>query len=397
MTEDKQPRPKLSLPEVASDTSARTDARLQTGVWSAEEVNRQQQKLIDEGLIPGTHTPEDKLGAHSVQPLGRKRARWPFVIAAMLAFILIGGGLAHFIITADAENRENARKEGYAILDQAIALISEADKVIIAIDKSVEESVTSGTLSQLDALTDQVAGTRETLRQAAEKARQANNLFANAEDNELGQHVINAADYRNEMLSFGKALIQYDIDALKSALILEEAWALIVGANDEMREAVEIVGGVNTNKVKDAVELNKGALDKVKQAQIKIQEAEEALEEADFSTIINYLIAKEAAIQLAIESDEALLAEDLDLAKQKNDEYTSKDTEAVELAAMIPTEPMDLIVSAYEAATEELRDSYHSVRASAADADAFIRVYVGVDTQGEVSETDNQIIPADES
>ena len=41
---------------------------------------------------------------------------------------------------------------------------------------------------------------------------------------------------------------------------------------------------------------------------------------------------------------------------------------------------MQLIVTVYEATTRELRASYHEVRTKAADADACIRVYVGIDT-----------------
>lgn len=381
MTEDKQPRPKLSLPEVAPNASKTSDARLQTGVWSAEEVNRQQQRLIDEGLVPGTHVPEDRFGSHSAQPMVRKRARWPFVIAALLVFIIVGGGLSYAFIASDVASRENARKEGYALLDQAIALISEADKVVIAIDKAVENPVTDEDVSQLDALIDKIPNIRETLNQAAETARQAGGLFTNAEDKDLCQHVIDAADYRNEMLSYGKALIQNDIDAMKSAIALNEAWSLIVAADTDMRQAVEIVGGVHNDKVAEAVELNKSALEKIAQAVEKIKEAEAAFNGVDASTISDYLVIKQAAIQLAIESDEALLANDIDVAKEKNDEYTAKDAEAVESAALIPEQPMDLIVNVYEAATSALRDSYHEVRSKTADADAYIRVYVGIDTQ----------------
>ncbi|NLG10411.1 MAG: hypothetical protein GX562_02610 [Coriobacteriaceae bacterium] len=380
MTEDKQPRPKLSLPEVASHASKATDARLQTGVWSAEEVNRQQQKLIDEGLVLGTHTPEDRYGSHSAQPMARKRARWPFVIAALLVFIVVGGGLTYAFITADAASRESARKEGYAMIDQAVSLISEADKVVIAIDKAVENPVEDDGLSQLDALIDQIPSTRVTLNQAADTARQANTLFSNAEDKDLCQHVIDAADYRNEMLSYGKALTQNDIDAMKSAIALNEAWNLIIAADKDMRNAVEVVDGVHSNKVAEAIELNKSALEKIKQAAEKTIEAEAAYSNVDVSSISNYLIVREAAIKLAIESDEALSDNDIDLAREKNDEYTAKDAEAIEAAKQIPTEPMQLIVTVYEATTRELRASYHEVRTKAADADAYIRVYVGIDT-----------------
>jgi hypothetical protein len=296
-----------------------------------------------------------------------------------VALILVGGTTAYFLITTAAAQQESDREEGYRNLDDAIALVQEADAVVVALDQAIDSQVTEENLAQLQALLDQSRTIEETLTNASQHADQALQFFSQTGDQALAQHVIDAADYRSDMLNYGRMIVQNDISAMQGALLLADAWYLITSADYNMRHAVEVVGGANASKIQEAVDSNKAAAEELAQAQMKIQEAQGVFDQADFSSIANFLVVKREAALLAIESDEALLAKDVTLATQKNDEYTSKDAEVVQAAQKIPSDPMSLITDAYDAATKDIIASYQLARGKAADSDGFVREYTGVD------------------
>jgi hypothetical protein len=314
----------------------------------------------------------------------RKRRIWPVFICAVIVFIILTGGLTYVnrLIMADqAEARAAIQREGSGYLDESIALIQEADIVVIALDKAIESQVREEDVPQLEALLEQVDDTQGSLDKAIGVAKKAQETFLEEDRKELARHAQEAAEYRKQMLELSSQLTEFDIAAMKSALSLEYAWSLIVDADADMRSAVEVVNGWGANAVEESRDYNQQAFDKLTLAEEMLAATKTTFPTVDIQLLSDYLSAKKASAELALASDNAFLEGDYDTANIRNEEFIAQDAEAVRLAATIPSDPLSVVVTAYEEAVKQLREDYKVVRSHAADADAYLRAYLGVDIQ----------------
>jgi hypothetical protein len=311
---------------------------------------------------------------------------WPLIICAAVVFILATGAFTYgtrAFMASQVEKRTTIQQEANGYLDESITLIQEADSVIVELDRASEKQITEEDVPRLEALIDQVDDTQATLDRAIERATQAQEIFFEPEDQELAGHAREAAEYRKQMLELSARLIGYDISAMKAALAVEYAWTLIVEADANMRSAVEVTLWGGSYSVPESRDYNQEAVNKLVLAGESLAAAKETFPQADLTTLDTYLSVKKESAELALASDEAYLEADYETAYAKNDEFIAKDAEAVELASAIPSDPLSLILTAYEELTKQLREDYKVVRSQAADADAFLRDYLGVSVQQE--------------
>jgi hypothetical protein len=309
---------------------------------------------------------------------------WPLFITALVLFIVLTGGVTIYnktTLASQSTARAAVQQQGDAYLEESIALIQEADSVVIALDKARETQVTEADVPRLEALIGQLESTQRSLDSAIEKAELAKATFTEPEDQELAQHARDAAGYRKQMLELSGQLVGYDIAAMESAVLLNEAWSLLVDADADMRSAVEAVEVGGVDAVSESRDYNQAAVEKLTQVQEKFDQAVVAFPGLNLTVLTNYLVVKQASAELALASDDALLNGDRAEANAKNDEFIAKDAEAVELAALMPSSPMSLLVAIYDETTQQLREDYTALRTQAADADAFLRDYLGVEEQ----------------
>jgi hypothetical protein len=313
-----------------------------------------------------------------------KRPVWPLFISALVLLIVLTGALTYYNKTTLADQAAAAalvQQDGDALLYEAIALIQESDTVIVTLDQAIAKQVTDADVPRLEALLDQVETMQASLDTASDKATQAKATFVDPARQELAQHAIDSADYRKEILVLSTELVVYDIAATKSARLLDDAWSLIVDADADMRSAVEavIVGG--SDAVSQSFDYNQAAVEKLTQAEEKLASASATFTGVDLKALTDYLVVKKASAELALASDQAFLDGYVGEANALNDEFIAKDAEAVELAAKLPPDPMTPLRTAYDEAVKQLREDYTEVRSRAADADAFLRAYLGVGVQ----------------
>lgn len=327
-------------------------------------------------VIEGNSEVKDAEALEKIQ-----RRRWPVVIAIILAVIVISGAVTYYVLSSQAHEREASRQAGYDALDEAIALIQESDQVVVAIDEATVAEVTEADIADRQALIDRLPTTLETLNTAEEFARSAVDLMNTDEDRAFAQHVIDSAVNRKDLLQSGRAIITQDIAAMKATLIFGSAWELIIKSDTELRATTELSRSSNIASLQEAIERNQVILSDLDMALSLLTQAKEAFNEADFSTVEAYIARKRESVVLAIEADQAVLNGDIGTVNTKNTEFSLKDAEVVEAANAIPANPLVLITDAYEKSTEADRKVYESSRANAADADGYIREYVGVETQ----------------
>lgn len=308
----------------------------------------------------------------------RKKRRWPIIIAIIIVLMLAGGGAVYFMMYQSAAQQDSQRRETYRTLDRSIALIQETDAVIVRIDTATSEQVTSEAVPQLQALLELIPSTQTSLESAVATATEAKEGFTDKDDRALAQHVLDAATHRQTLLKEGAVLIEKDIAAITSLTLFQEAWACLIEADNGMREAAEKSTPGSPEQIQEALDLNRAASEKLDQAQTKLTEAQTAFPQTDFTTISTYIALKKESIDLALAADEALLRGDIAETQTLNESFTKKDEEAVAQAAKIPQEPASLITTAYDTVTAEAHERYQQARSAAAEADAFIREYVGI-------------------
>jgi hypothetical protein len=338
-------------------------------------------------LVPSAPAPPPARSAHGIEemPFFHKVHLWPLFVGIIVVFLVLTGGLTTFnrwLLAAQAEERAAVQREGNGYLDESIALIQEADRVIVELDKANESPIAEADIPRLEALFDQRESAQGSLDAAIAKAQQAEGTFLETGRQELARHAQDAANYRKQMLETSSQLIVYDIAAVKSALELEQGWALIVEAAADMRSAADVMARGEESAVTESHDYNQGALDKLAKARDALTAAAGLFPEMDLQVLREYLETKAASAELALASDEAFLAGDYDIAYAKNEEFVAKDAEVVKIAAGIPADPLNIVVEAYESATVQLREDYKTARSQAADADVYIRAYLGVDVQG---------------
>jgi hypothetical protein len=314
----------------------------------------------------------------------RRRHLWPIFICVAAVFIITTGLLTYFnrsLLAEQAEYHAVIQRQGNGYLDESIALIQEADSVIVALDRATESQIAEEDIPRLEALLDKTSSVQDSLDGAIDKALQAKETFLDDESKQLAQYAQDAAGYRKRMLEMSSEIVRYDIAAMRSALALEYAWTLIIDADANMRSAVETVVEGGAGAVTESRDYNQEAVNKLVLADEALDKAVEAFSAVDVGTLRAYLAAKKASAELALASDEAFLEGSYYTANLRNEEFIEKDAEAVELASAIPGDLLSLVVTAYEQAIGPLRQEYVAVRSQATDVDAYLRAYLGVDVQ----------------
>ena len=354
--------------------------------WSEYYSSRQTDQVddlwltdIEDNLPVGFEFFDDYEEAVFEEEESRPILIWPIVLTAIAILIIISGGLTLYIRTLQVSVQTalvTQRENAIAQLNESIAFIQEADVVVIALDKNLENQISLETLENLEVLLEQTNIAQQTLDSAMVSAEAAKNSFSDPADQAIAQHAYDAAVYRKQMLSLGVLLAQADIQALQSAVQLDTAWEAILDADSLMRQAASSASAGGTDRYSRALALNQEALVRLDDAKLALDEAARIFPEADFSTLVNYVQAKRESCVLVIASDEALLANDRVLANDLNDQFVAKDAEVVELAMLIPNDPITIITSAYDTKTNEWRTEYRELFTKAADADAYIREWL---------------------
>jgi hypothetical protein len=301
---------------------------------------------------------------------------WPLVLTAFTILTVVTGGLTLYVRTLQANLAAIAQRqyeESVGLLNESLACVQEADMVVVAMDKALASPVTEASVTELEELLVQVNVATQTLDSARVLAEQARDSFVDPADQLIAQCVIDSVSYKTEMLIIGVQLLRADIDTMRCAVQFDMAWEAILSADQLMREAVSTVTTGGTYQITRAREFNRSALAKLDNAREALRTAGEFFPEANFSSISDYLEAKRDSCLLAIASDDALLEYNYNQAGSLNDQFHEKDKRAVELAKLIPDNPLTIIEEAYDEKTSVWRSAYYELFEKASQVDALIR------------------------
>lgn len=314
-----------------------------------------------------------------------KRQIWPFIIIG-LAILILAAGIFGIYFRNSYAAREvilgEQRAQAVVTLNDSIALIQEADVVVVGLDKLIDAQVSRDTLPDLQNLLDQVDVTQQNLDSAIQKAESAKENLGGDKQKDVAQYVIDSANYRKQMLVLSVELSEADIAAMQSAEQLEIAWNNIIEAGTNMQKAATLLVDAKAGQGTQSLELDNSAKDDLNKASDALLLASGYFPTADFSTITAYIDARAQSLELAIAADQALIAGDQATVEAKNQEFLTKDAEAVNLSLEIPEDPMELIAAAHETLTSGWREDYKNLWEKTAETDDYLRAWVSNQSAG---------------
>ena len=288
------------------------------------------------------------------------------VAAASLAIVSVGVWAWHCQVT---------EQQGYeSELMDALRLVSEADEIILQIDAIVDDPFAVESKGKRQDVLPSVEQTKQLLVDADGKARNVSEKLSDPSVREVANQTVISITARKGMIMQGMQLVEALEDAEQAAKECDAAWQVVLDADAKVREATKLAG---RNEVDASRECTLEAKETFSKSldQLKVLQAD--YQTADVSPLIEYVEKRMEAMDLAVQSDEALATKNKDEAIARNDAYNAAEEEAATMAAALPSDPKQLVKDAYFATWAEVIRSYSGQRAAAGTSDAVIRDYLG--------------------
>lgn len=367
-----------STPQTVSGIDVEAQTGVAEGASLVSDARREaRREQASAPSAPSWKTPEEEVARRKAS---RKRHKRLAVAACVVA---LGAGLALGLTTLYSGYVEQQDKRQQ--LADAISAIEAADEQILPFDDLVQQT-SSAKLEQIDAEDfkrdfEQRSGAldaaEKTLEQAKEDIEAMSGRLGDARDAEAANRALEAINARMNMIQSGRDALDETscaLDAYEQALL---SWNELLAADAAARDAAALVTETTPDNVRASMEKTAEAQSGFSQAKQSIEEVAELYEGVDVQPFIDYVGLRLEAQSWALVSDQAVLDRDKQAAAEANDAYNAVDARAAELMTQQPDEPADLVARAYESASEGYFSSYEAERTRAADADAFLRDYLG--------------------
>ena len=308
------------------------------------------------------------------QEIARRKARRrkgrivaiSIMVAASLAIVSVGVWAWHCQVT---------EQQGYeSELMDALRLVSEADETILEIDAIVDGPFAAESDGRRQEVYSSIEQTKGLLTNADGKAREVSEKLSDPFVREVANQTVISISARQGMIKHGMQLVEASENAELATEKCDAAWQVVLDADAQAREATKLAG-------QNEVDASKQCALEAKELFSKGREQLESLQvgcpAADFSALIEYVEKRMNALDLAVQSDEALSEKYKEEAIALNDAYNAAEEEAAAMAASLPSDPKQLIKDAYFNTWSEVIRSYGGQRAAAGTSDAVIRDYLG--------------------
>lgn len=306
----------------------------------------------------------------------RKSARRARRVVATVLGLAASASLVAFAFFGiwDAYQRN---EENLTLLQQAMTELEAADEVVLEADALATGGLGDTADEDLDALASSADDAKTHINAAIAFAESAYESMGESADREAAVKVKSSAQARETMLDTAFSIIELERQARNASSSLSECWSLVLEADGLLKEAAALVTETTNENVRASQEKSEAARDVLENASSLIDDMREAYPAVDLSGLSAYVDKRLEAIGYAIASDEAIYIQDKATADAQNALYNQADSEAVEIARSLPSDPAELVSEAFEGETRQMKDDYMKTREAAAQSDAFIRDYLG--------------------
>ena len=272
-----------------------------------------------------------------------------------------------------------ARQEMLADLDRSVALISDADVVVVAVDELVAEPLTDESVVTAEELLGQTGEAIDEVESASKLAKKVYSHIKITSDKEAARQAYMAAEARKTMLSSGNIIIATNIDYYYASAEMTKMWRTIHQADALTEEAAALVSKTTAENTRASAEKTDKALGLFQKARGEVDGVAVMIPSADLAAIADYLDIRIGAMGHALASDDAIYIQDKKTAERENDQYNQMEAKAAEIAAGFSKDPLGPLLDARDAEIADLVAEYDAARDKATDTDAFLRDYLGTE------------------
>lgn len=314
----------------------------------------------------------------------RQRARRVARITSISIVLVIIGVLCVMGVTYALKEYERMQSN-QALIKTSCEYVTYSDQTMVPIDTFFNQSFDDDTIARTEKLAATIPEAIDDLDSAQHYANIARTnieegSFESPRDKEALDNVFNAIAARRTLLDIAQQRLSFDRNAKQAFDNIAQAQDKITEGNSLMAEAATIVGDTTPEHVQAADTYLGSARGCFNEAKECIQQAKEYCPQASLDTLATYCDKRLEAISYALDSDAAILIQDKSTAETSNAQYNQADQEAIALAANLPDAFTQIIVDYYETEGKALAEQYDAVRNDMAVADAFLRDYLGVET-----------------
>ena len=256
----------------------------------------------------------------------------------------------------------------------ALRLVSEADETILQIDAIVDDPFAAESDGRRQEVYSSIEQTKGLLTNADGKAREVSEKLSDPSVREVANQTVISISARQGMIKHGMQLVEASENAELATEKCDAAWQVVLDADAQAREATKLAGQNEVDASKQCALESKELFSKGRE---QLESLQVGCPAADFSALIEYVEKRMNALDLAVQSDEALSEKYKEEAIALNDAYNAAEEEAAAMAASLPSDPKQLIKDAYFNTWSEVIRSYGGQRAAAGTSDAVIRDYLG--------------------
>lgn len=321
--------------------------------------------------FPGAHTGATLASAPEVER--RKRARrnrtlrmW--IIGVLAAALIVGGAV--FLGFRVYDQHVTFKGQFTLYVDRLISI----DKSLVEIDSFMADPYAAFESDNASGVFDDVPQLKDQLEDlAADADDMAQNAQTENEQAAYGEVAV-AATARVDLLEPAQKTYDAARKVYDQVAKANTVWSKVLAADQLARESASMANEANTEEAITA------SRDKTYAAREQFDAALDGLKSLetdnkglDLSKQKAYVQKREDALQHAIETSNALLANNRDQAVAANDAYNKADQQAADLAAELPDSVGALVAGLYSETVAEYETAYRAARDRVSEVDSDVR------------------------
>ena len=192
------------------------------------------------------------------------------------------------------------------------------------------------------------------------------------------EQVSRSASSRRDMIAAATQALAVAENAATGSSEFKAVWNDVLEADQQARDATALANEASTNEaIKEARRKTVKAKEQMESSLSELEAISDKVAELDVTDYAGYLTTRIGALEHAIATSDALLAEESDKAVEENDAYNKADKEAAALAEKLAPSLNAVVEESFAQEVENCAEAYRDARDAAIDADALIRDYLG--------------------
>lgn len=327
---------------------------------------------------------DDPFWAHADEEVVRRKRRRRARRARSVALMAAAGIAVVALAGAGAWWALQASQQTQGELDRAVALVEEADEVILPFDELAVEGMTAdlsamaddGFRTRYEQMTPQLDEALAKLDEAQADAEGAQGSLRAPRDLEASNQILVSISARRNMIGAGRDALGVTDDAVAAYAAVGEGWAQLLAADTAARDAASLASLEGADNIQASLGKTDEAISGFATARDDFAQAAGLCPDAGLSPYVDYINTRIEALEAARASNNAYLADDVDAMVQSNNRYNTLDSQAAALMRTLSQQPTDLVVIDYGRQRETIFQTYMQDRQRAADSDAFLNDYV---------------------